>query len=134
MSSSIVNCLQMFLKGNSLALARDTKNKLISEPEPVPPDVSATYFTEPSALVDCLSHFLRIAQDIEPTRIVVSLIVDCFSTILEVSLHSKPSWIHYKSLESSSVLLRQLLLENDALAVREGVAGSIRSVCGALPT
>lgn len=102
--------------------------------EPVPSDISAIYFTNPSKLIDRLHQLIDVTQSITPTPEIILLIQNSFATMLEASLHSRPVWNYFKSNEKSSKTLQSLLLKNPNRAIRDGVATAMKSVCGALPT
>ena len=129
----LIECLLKFLKGgisqNSDLALTDTSNV-----EPVPPATSATYFSDPPALMDRLRLLIFTAQESSLTVQTIWLIELCFSAMLEASLYSKASWSYLKNHSSSPQLLRCLLLESPQEKIRDGVAGSIRRVCGAMPS
>ncbi|MCJ1379414.1 hypothetical protein MMC17_002515 [Xylographa soralifera] len=112
----LIECLLKFLK------------------EPVPLETSATYFSDPPALMDQLRLLIFTAQESSLTVQTIWLIELCFSAMLEASLYSKASWSYLRNHSSSPRLLRCLLLESPHEKIRDGAAGSIRRVCGAMPS
>ena len=130
----LTECLLKFLKGGKsrkldLSLTDTSRNA-----EPVPLETSATYFSDPPALIDQLRLLIFTAQD-SPLNVQTTCLIElCFSAMLEASLYSKASWSYLKNHSSSPQLLRCLLLESPHEKIRDGVAGSIRRVCGAMPS
>ena len=130
----LIECLLKFLKGgesqNADLSLTDTRRNV----EPVPLETSATYFSDPPALMDRLRLLIFTTQEPSPTVQTIWLIELCFSAMLEASLYSKASWGYLKNHPSSPQLLRCLLLESPHEKIRDGVAGSIRRVCVAMPS
>jgi ubiquitin carboxyl-terminal hydrolase 34 len=101
--------------------------------EPVPAEISGTYFSNPPVLIDRLRHDITAALSCLEISEATDLIQACFSTILEASLHSQSVWAYFKSHAATPILLTDLLLRTDGEQTRRAIVNCIRSVCSILP-
>ncbi|KAF2676667.1 hypothetical protein K458DRAFT_396702 [Lentithecium fluviatile CBS 122367] len=96
------------------------------------PEISSTYFSNDTRLVDRLLSIISVtlkAQDTDYTE----TIYHSYASIVEASLHSRGVWEAFTSNANVTVLHRDLLL-NPLSALRGHIARTISSVCGgALP-
>ena len=129
----LIECLLRFLKGAVPFLVCNRQTNVFMA-EPVPLDVSATYFDDAPAFLDQLRQLIGAAQLSQQTPQTIHLIHLSFAIMLEASLYSKSVWQYYKQHLSSLQLLRSLLLESPYEKLREGVVRSIRGVCSSLPS
>ncbi|KAI9815552.1 MAG: hypothetical protein M1827_002686 [Pycnora praestabilis] len=116
LATRLVDCLLVFLK------------------EPVSSETSATYFVDGPKLVNRLLSVLKSAKKASlSSDSSVSLTCQCFSTIIEASLHSDSIWADFSHRLDLPDLLRDLLLQDGRPELRKGVADTIVGVCRTLP-
>lgn len=99
--------------------------------EPVSAEAAGGLFSDPKAFVERLQSLIPQVEAI-PTPQAIGLVCNCFAAILEASLHCAEVWGFFKSADQCSQLFRCLLLEDTRQEIRQGVAESIRGICGTL--
>ena len=106
-----------------------TKHFLVSL-EPVSDEIASNFFSaaEAQAFLERLQSLILHATIISASQ-AHRLVCDCFSTIIEASLHCRNVWNFFKSSDKCSSLFRGLLLEDEREDIRQGVAESIRGIC-----
>lgn len=91
-------------------------------------NISGQYFSNESKLVDRLLTIMTVSLTAE--RDSSKLVCDCYSTILEASLHSKGVWDAFFGRGDVVSLHKTLLLTDRRFPLRAGIARSIASICG----
>lgn len=93
-------------------------------------EVSAGYFKNEARLVDRLVSILSIMSKLPQGGLHAR---QCYSTIIEASLHSRRVWETFVKRPDFLDLHLQLLLKTEQLSLRSGIAKSIEGLCGDLP-
>ena len=116
LARELVECLLLFLK------------------EPVPQDVSAVYFEESSALIDCMHGLIKVAQYSYPSNDNAALVSSSFAVLLEASVHSPMVWQCLKSFPPSPAMLRGIWLQCSNPNIRKATIASVKAIFVASPT
>ncbi|KZF21582.1 ubiquitin C-terminal hydrolase [Xylona heveae TC161] len=113
---SLVSCLSRFLK------------------EPVPVDISATYFSDTDDLVSRIISLMNIAKAINTPRSIESIEVFCqsFETLIEASLHNEQIWASFTAHADIRHLIEEALLKDGRESMRSRTAQIILGVCSSL--
>jgi hypothetical protein len=103
--------------------------------EPVSSETSASYFPDEAALVERLVILLNAAKSLESWSYVESpaLAWQCFSAIIEASIHSAAFWDLFTRRPDIPGLIKELVLDDSRLNLRKCVAERMSHVCKVLP-
>jgi hypothetical protein len=103
--------------------------------EPVSSETSATYFPDEAALVERLVTLLKAAKSLESWSYQESPVLawQCFSAIIEASIHSAAFWNIFTWRPDIPGLIKEIVLDDPRLSLRKCVAERMSHVCKVLP-
>ncbi|KAI9773606.1 MAG: hypothetical protein M1840_006880 [Geoglossum simile] len=136
LASDLVECLLRFLKGKihtTLSWCSFMLTAFLVEP--VSSETSASYFSDEAALVERLVTLLNAAKSLESWSYAESpaLAWQCFSAIIEASIHSAAFWDLFTRRSDIPGLIKELVLDDPRLSLRKCVAERMSHVCKVLP-
>ncbi|KAI9864071.1 MAG: hypothetical protein M1813_003388 [Trichoglossum hirsutum] len=132
--SRSVNVLVEALTSNDLLEGTDVYMKILLA-KPVSSETSATYFPDEAALVERLVTLLKAAKSLESWSYQESPVLawQCFSAIIEASIHSAAFWNIFTWRPDIPGLIKEIVLDDPRLSLRKCVAERMSHVCKVLP-